>query len=63
MNQISYKLVSKKIRKDIESVMTFIDDENTNKIMFSGVGYSFFFLGVYKIIFNEQYDLDNLSEE
>jgi len=43
--------------------MTFIDDENTNKIMFSGVGYSFFFLGVYKIIFNEQYDLDNLSEE
>ena len=56
-------MVTKKIRKDVESVLGFIDDENTSQIMFSGLGYSFYFLGVYKIIFNEQYDLENFNEE
>lgn len=30
MNMNSHKMIIKKVRKDVQSVMTFIDDENTN---------------------------------
>lgn len=31
--------------------------------MFSGLGYALYFLGVFKIAFNEQYEVENMSVE
>lgn len=63
MNSKSHQLVTKKVRKDIESVLEFIDDQDQGQIMFSGLGYSLYFLGVYRIIFNENYELESCSDE
>lgn len=59
MNENSHKLVIQKVRKDIENVLAFVDEENTNLIMFSGLGYTLYFLGVYKIAFNEHLQVEN----
>lgn len=53
----------KKIWWDIDRVVSFVDDENTNILTFPGLGYIFFFLGVFKVAYNENFQIDSSKIE
>ena len=55
VNKKSRDLVIKKIEKDIQNILEFVDDQNTSFITYNGLGYVLYFLDVFKIHYNEQY--------
>lgn len=62
VNHKSQKLVIKKIEKNIEEVLDFVDDQESRLITFNGLGYVIFFLDVFKVQYNEEY-LSKLSKK
>ena len=46
--------MTKKVEKDIETVVHFVDDDNSMKITYHGLGYILNFLDVFKIAFAEE---------
>lgn len=62
VNQKSQRLYLKRIEKDIEDVLVFVDDQTTGLITFNGLGYVLFFLDVFKVQYNEEY-LTKLSQK
>lgn len=56
VNKKSHQLAYKKLERDLESAVDYVDYENTNLLNLTQVGQLLFILSVFKYLFNEEYE-------